>query len=284
MATLFDTLKQNLLNQPQPSSQLGQGQAVQKVLQAKQGKLPGAAPTGPRASNLGEAAMVDQTKALAAQQQQQNQLQAQAIDQQQIEQQREQNQRNAEIESKRQSMLTQAQINVDSILGQSQREGRQLTFEKDANTLEQLGFQLRLQDKQYIQKLQIEAGKQRLTDATNFNIAMQKAVLGNNYDLLKQRLDIDAALSADKNTAQEELSKIDLETALAIATNSARSVQIQQQYKGAGQVVTGAAMGAEKYAQYKDKNPDTNTSTSQSNNNATQQPASSQDFDMTYGE
>lgn len=254
MATLFDTLKQNLLNQPQPNYQLGQGQAVQKVMQAKQGKLPGVASTGPRASNLGEGAMVDQTKALAAQQQQQNQLQAQAIDQQQVEQQRQQSQQNAEIESKRQSMLTQAQINVDNILGQSQREGRQLTFEKDANTLEQLGFQLRLQDQQYIQKLQIEAGKQRLANATNFNIAMQKAVLGNNYDLLKDKLDMDALLSADQNRSNEELAKIDINTAVAIASANSKAAQIQQQWSGAGQLVTGGAKAASLYK------PDSTTS------------------------
>jgi hypothetical protein len=245
--SLFDTLKQNLLNQPKPNYQLGQGQAVQQVLQAKQGKtaMPG---TGPRASNLGEAAMVDQTKALQSQQQQQNQLQAQAIDQQQVEQQRQQQQQNAEIESKRQSMLSQAQTNVDNILGQAQREGRQLTFEQDANTLEQLGFQLRLQDKQYVQKLQIEAGKQRLTDANNFNVAMQKAVLGNNYDLLKDKLDLEAALSADANVSKEELSKIDVNAALAIAAAQAKSAQIQQQWTGAGQIVTGGAKAAALYS------------------------------------
>jgi len=240
MPTLFDTLQQNL-GQQAATPAVGQGKRLQDLLKAQQGKAAGPT-TGPAASALGEQAAAVQTQAAGREQVIQGQLAAQGLQQQQLEQQRQSQQQMAEVESKRQSLLQNAQLQTSQILNEAKREGKQLSFDKDAIKIEQLGFNLRLQDDQYMQALQIQAGKQRLNNSVDFNVAMQKSILQDNYDILKSNLNVETILAGNAQAAEKELARMTLDQALELGKDQIKAENKKAMYKSIGGMVTGGAM------------------------------------------
>jgi len=245
MPTLFETLQQNLGQQAQPVPGAGgqQTQTVADILRAKQGQVGGMG-GGARASSLAATSAAQQTQTQGAQQAISGQLEGQQFQQQNVDEKRQYAIQAAQIESKRQSMVQQAQIKTDQIMQEAQQQGRQLTFDQDANKLEELGFNLRLQDKQYVSQLQIQGAKQRLNDANSFKMAMAQTQFGDNYDTLKNKLDFNKVMSDNENDFLSQMQNIDVNAALEMADNAAKQANQQALYQGIGGLVTGGVKAA----------------------------------------
>jgi hypothetical protein len=251
--TLLETLQQNL-GQGAAPVQMGQTQTVADILRAKQGKVGGQG-GAPAASSLGAQAAANQTQLMGQQQATQGQLQGQQIQQQNLDEKASYAQQSAAIESKQQTITQQAQIKADQILQEASQQGRQLTFDQDADKLEQLGFNIRLQDKQYVSNLEIQGSKQRLNDANSFNQAMVKAQFGDDYNILSSKLDFNKVMSDNENDFLSQMQNIDINVALQMAGTAAEQANQQALYGGVGGLVSGGTQAYSVYA----NTPSTNT-------------------------
>ena len=117
-----------------------------------------------------------------------------------------------------------------------------LDLDRYKSDVNQLLFNLRMQNTQYIDNLKIEGAKSRLMDRNRFQEAMSEAVFADEIDLLKNDLGFRRAMQSSmldaqgkaqdrSRTFEKYLSSIDIDMALkvAMADSDARNTAMQQQ-------------------------------------------------------
>lgn len=259
MPSLFDTIKQNqsaaasqaTAGATQASEQNVTGQ-TQRLLQAKTGKAvaPGSAP---RISNVGEQQANAQTalggQALAQQVQQgQQALQTQVAQQGQGIAQAQQEQT---FEAKKQE--TDYLRNEDAILDQYLQGTKKLDLSKDKAKFEQMGFQMRATDQQYMDNLGREAQRAQLDNDLKFKEEMARTVFAEEGDLFQDNMDFRSAMFSDKQDFIEQMSNMDLDYAIQMGTFANQQASANSMFTGVGQVTSG---GIKAYGAYKNKHPD----------------------------
>jgi hypothetical protein len=255
MATLLETIRNNMQQagaapKPQATEVDTTGQA-QKLLQAKSGKAvsPG---TSPRISNVGEQVQTQQAQLarqqVAAQAQQAaQQFQTQAGLQQKQLQQAEQG---SQFET--QKVETDFLRNEDAVLDQYLRGQKQLNVQKDKAQFEQLGFQLRLTNTQYIDNLKREAAKAQLDNDLKFKEEMARTVFSEEHGMFTDNLEFRSALFADKSQFRDMMAEMDLNYAVQMAEFEAKQASSAALFTGIGGMISG---GADLYAAYETKKP-----------------------------
>jgi hypothetical protein len=146
------------------------------------------------------------------------------------------------------SMLSERKLNEDSIWNNFERENKQLAFRKDAASLEQLGFSLRLRDQQYVDQLTRIGKLRRLENENEFRKEFTRLQLGNNLSMFLDDLGFKEALYADQRTFEEMLAKINPDMAMRMATNAMKDASTSQIFQGVG---TLASTGVTAYGNYK---------------------------------
>lgn len=250
MANLFDTVQQNTqaaaseaTSAPKEASEQNKTGQVQRLLQAKSGKAVGSGST-PRASNVAEqqanATGAAQGQQLAQQVQAGNtalatnvQQQGQAIEQQKEEQTFEA----AKVES---DFLR----NEDAVLDQYLQGTKKLDLTKDKAKFEQIGFQMRLADQQYIDTLNREGKRARLDNDVAFRNEMARTVFSDELDMFHDNLDFRSAIFADKLDFNEKMAAMNIDDALQVAKMNANQANQNLMWAGVGTIVSAVTKSA----------------------------------------
>lgn len=221
---------------------LGSTQDVQAISQAATGKAgPATGMEGPQRDVQQELAVVDQVKQgqqAIARDSQLTQLAQQQADQQ-IQNEAGFSERKLdeeELNKLDQFHQVQQRILTDYTTGQ-----RQLDFNKDKARLEQLGFASRLSNDKYLNDLQRQANKARLSDAARFEEETVRTVFADEEELLRDNLDFRAMMAADARQFTEATSQIDLDFALKMANVENRAANEKSFWQGISGVVSSGA-------------------------------------------
>jgi hypothetical protein len=139
---------------------------------------------------------------------------------------------------------------TEAILNSLEREGKQLNLQKDAAKLEQIGFNLRMNNKKYIDSLTQSGQTARLEDSTRFEEELKRAIFADQIDLLNNDLSFRRMIDADERELARDLSSISLEQAMQIAATQNQQINQAAKYNSISQVVKG---GAQAYAAMEDE-------------------------------
>lgn len=243
MASLLDTIRNNLAStSSQQAGMTGQTQQAASLLNAKSGKQ--VAPGDVSQSNLGEASAVDQTRLGQQQLAQQGQLQgAQIASTQQGIQQQEQAGRAANTLQQRGNQM-QNQVQTNQLMQQVSQEKATLGQAKDQAALEQIGQNLALQDKQYVDQLNNAGQMNRLNDQLNFQTSLQKSVFADNIDLLNQDITQKAATQQDMASLSKSLAGTRLVDMINMDYAKGKAAATQSRYAAVGKIAGAGAMAA----------------------------------------
>lgn len=113
-------------------------------------------------------------------------------------------------------------VQLNSVLNELSREKGKLGTEREAAALEQAGFLMGLQDKQYVTNLQQVGATRRLGDKFQMLGEMQDLVFGDHLDLLKSKLAVDNVLYSSRRDFQQAMADIDTDDAINIAAIEAK--------------------------------------------------------------
>lgn len=233
MASLLEQLRQQ-----GPTG--NQTEAVQNLLQARSGKAVGAG-GGPRASNIQEQVQNKLTETQLTDVAQQASLQAQQRGQEQRGVEQQFAQQKAELTEQDISSQETYQRQVEATLKDYERNIKILDVTKQGAKIEQMGFQLRLSNQNYIMQLKDAAARDRITNSLAFNEALQRTIFADEIDLISSDLDFRMLLKADDAEFQKMLARIDIDTALAIASSQAKDTAAQQTVSGVNQLIQAGA-------------------------------------------
>lgn len=246
---LLDTIKQQLQSPLQGQVGVAPGghtQTVRQLLQAKTGKA--AAPSvGPRQSALQEKAAEAQTQAGQQQLGLRGRIQAEQIGQQQADIAQRTEQQAKQFQEQYQDIQDQFQRQSMQLIDQFERGQKTLKTTKDLADLEQVGFQTRLQNDQYI-SLQEVGKRNRLDNQLEFKKQLAQNVFKDQQELLVNEIAFQRILSADDREFTEELADMDLNYAMQIADNATKAASQRQVITGVGDLFStglkaGGAMG-----------------------------------------
>jgi hypothetical protein len=240
MANLLDTIRQN--SQPQKVGVTDESNKLQTLLRAKSGKSVGG--SGIAASNLGEQqAVVDTNTQLQSQVAPAAELQNQSLAGQQQGQQQQEQIQTAEIEQGRKFDTIQSRLKTEATLSEFERNKGQIDLNRDRARVEQLGQQIRLQDKKYTDNLQREGQKSRLDDELEFRKQLTKSTLGDSQEILEKGLKGKSVLDANDREFSKSLAQMGIDDAWSMFRSQQRADQQRALYTGIASV-TGAGVGA----------------------------------------
>lgn len=240
MATLMDTIKKNLTGQPAQSTmpQLGQTQRAQSLMEGLSGKqVEGEA--GPARSTIQEKSALQQTQAGLQDQSLQNKLQAQELEQQDIEQTAKVNEQKLNLADQLEDYRSAFERQTDNLLGDFERDKRQLEDSRAASKLEQTGFLLRLQDQDYLANLKRVGDMNRLNDSLSFKEAATRSALEDEMGMFKNDLAFKTFMNADDRQFQEQLANMDINFAMDLAGKQLQAQQNQMIFSGLGTAMSG---------------------------------------------
>lgn len=249
---LLDALRQGNNQALQKPGLTDETSKLGTLLRAKSGKAVG----GPEASasNLQEQqAVVQSGQQMQEQVAPQAAIQQAGLEQQQVGQQQQEEQQVQEIQQARKFDTIQNKLKTTSILNELERDKDRLDIAKDKAKLEQVGFQLRLQDKQYLDNLQREGSRSRLNSEVGFKEAMADEVLGNSKQLLSKNLEGRSVLDADDRTFRKSLAAMGVQDAYGMFKEDQKSAKQRAAWEGAGALGTAGIGAAGTYAESQSK-------------------------------
>jgi hypothetical protein len=258
---LLDTIKKNM-QQPTGSpsqlaitpqqgaqaSDINQTSQVSKLLAAGSGKAtaPGASPT---TSNLAE--QIQQNQAQLAQDQvaQQGQQQAFQLGQQQRAQEQKVSQQNRQLTEQGLAQQDEFTRQNEALLNSYQNGTKQMNLQKDKARLEQLGFDLRLGNQQYLDNLQREGARSRLDNQVSFGESLQRAVWDDENELFSDSLEFRTILGADQRSFNDQIAQMDLDFAMQVANAQAQEANQRMMWEGIGGLTSA---GVKAYGAYEE--------------------------------
>jgi len=249
MTSLMDTIKTEMGGPAaKPKPELGTTNQISKLLAAKSGKamIPGA--SGPRQSALGERIAARETelgqKALGEQ--------ATITGEQQAQQSADITQRSEQqdtrFEEQRATQRATFDRQANTLLDNFIRDNKVLETSKDIQNIEQVGAGLRLNNKKYIDNLQMEGQKSRLDDKLEFKAKLAQDIFADSEDLLMSQYSFDTIMKADDREFAEEIGKIDAAAALDMASKEIDAANAQAKW---GAVAGAVDAGVKAVATYK---------------------------------
>jgi hypothetical protein len=247
--TLFDTISKTLQAAPAPQQQQDQTAQVQGLLRAKLGKATTGTGAAPAASNVQEQVANRQTQLQGQQLQQQGVVEAQQLQQQAAGQQGQLAEQQRQLAEQSKSQTQRFNLDSENLLSEFERGLVRLDDNREATKAEQLGFQLRLQDKQYLQALEMSGAKERIRNAQNFAVEIANTEIGMNKALLKLGLDSKAIAEASERQFNEGLGRMGIDEARSLFREEQNHQRRMAPYT-AGSAILSAGIG---YAASKEK-------------------------------
>lgn len=148
-----------------------------------------------------------------------------------------------------QAMSAKQQVaqQTESILNSFERSQQQLDFQRDAAKLEQVGFNLRMNNKRYIDSLNRAGRTSRLEDAARFEEELKRAIFADQQELFNNDLDFRRMIDMDRNELARELSNISLDQAMEMSRMQTQQINQTAKYNSIGQVISGGAQAYQTY-------------------------------------
>lgn len=235
MANLFDTIKQNLNQQSgQTAPMQDQSLKAKKLFQAKSGRAVGDDSAAP-ASAVGEQAANAETNAGLQQVAQAGQIENQTVQAGQEAVGQKAQEQQGLIESRRKMDTVENRVKTDQLLqGLEQNRGK-MDVQKDAATKQQVAFNLRMQNQEYVDNLQRAGASSRLDNEAAFQEAMLRTELGDRDSALREKLGNDAILSDSEREFKKKMNNITLEDAYGIFKDEQSVAKKRALYSGLGQ-------------------------------------------------
>jgi len=247
-ATLLDILRKafNKLDKAPARLQTDSG-AIERLLRAKTGKA--FDPRGARRFiqsgdiqsdfKTGLSSLRDKTKL------QSEQFQAETLDQEQA---ADIQQKGLETQSKEIESTFKNQS--DALLQDLERSGKKLDAAENREKVEQLAFNYRLQQEDYLNQLQTLGARERLDNDLEFKEALMLRVWEGETTLLQNDQDFRRMLNADQREFQRKLGKMDINYAMDIARSMASTQNYQTIGAGVGTIIgAGAKLYGDKYGE-----------------------------------
>jgi hypothetical protein len=227
MATLLDTLKKNLGSVGAPTAPIAdETGTVQRLLSAKKG-IVGGTPTAPKGFSVAEAAARGQAQQQLGEVSQAAQLQSTALQQAATAEETQQKAQEAELAGQQEQNRLRTSIETERTL-QELEQGKEKLNEMQRKALnEKVTALLRLQNTDYINNLQMNAAKARISEGNNFEAALAKDIFNNNRTLLESRLGKQAARNISDRQFDKELAQMGLDEAVRIAKSEADNMMKQ---------------------------------------------------------
>lgn len=230
----------NLLEALQPQMQ-DTTSGLATLLRAKSGKAV-SGPSTALSTQQEQAALAQTAQAMQpVQQAATTQQLAQQQQAQEVEQRAQQQQ--AEITQGRQANQLQMQLRTDQLLQELEQGKGKIDTAKYQASLEQLGQNLRLSNRQYVDNLQREGGRARLNDRLQFNEQLKEAILRDNKMLLEKQLGNKSILAANDREFKIQMERMGNQMAWDLFTNEMKAEKERGLATGLGSLIT-AGVGA----------------------------------------
>lgn len=251
MASPLEQLRQAMANpmgtlapENRPGALLGEQEQIQRLAGAQTGKA--AAPgTAPRLSTIQEQVAAREAGLGAQQLAQQGQLEALRVKQEEDQIQDELGLRLRELDDQRLAQQEYQQQQTQTLLDQFTTGQRQLNLSRDKATMEQVGFQLRLNNSKYIKQLQDYGRRARLDNKIKFQEELQRTIFAEEESMFQSDLLFRSMINAKGREFTSQLAQIDLDFALQIATMENEAASQRMMWQGAASAVSG---GLDAYA------------------------------------
>lgn len=240
MASLLDTIKKNLASSGTQQSAPVAGQTDRAAGLLRQ-KATGKAQTttGPALSNIGEQAVAAQAGQGLAQVQQQGKLAAMDLGQRARSQTQQTEQAQTQLTQQRQSAENDFSRRATKISKELARKRGELDYQKDGAKLEELGFNLALQDQQYLHELQLEGRKNRLTNDLSFEYQLQKTIFGDMQELFGDKLSLQGMLAMNDREFETQLARLGIKDAKKAWELEKETAKTKALYGAGADAVTG---------------------------------------------
>lgn len=149
---------------------------------------------------------------------------------------------NAQAEQRLRDLASARNIQMDDLFAQFEASNLELADRKDAAQLEQMAFNLAMQDKKYLDELD-KIGQQRtLENDLSYDEELQRISMEANLDQLMDDIGFQSSRKVADRDYQRQLAQIDIDTAIEIARASARDAATRAKWQAAGQL---GAIGAQ---------------------------------------
>ena len=230
MANLLESL--NKLQTQRATQPVGQAMNLRQMLAAKSGKA-GAA-TGPAISTVQQNQALADVSNAATQQQQQGQLDVAAQTQQQQAQEQQFVQQNQALGQQQDQAINKFEQMVQAAEADTQRFKDNLDSERGKAHLNQLVFNRRLADEQYMAKANREGQLRRLDDQNSFEIEAMKTAFANNIELFEDQAAFNKMAEMTEAEFAKELARMDINTANQILSNQIEAANRQSTMTAVG--------------------------------------------------
>lgn len=242
---LFETLNKQMQAPDQQIGMTDQTAQTQSLLRTKLGKANSGSSAVPGISNIQEQQAVQGAQNQQTQQAQSGVVQAQQETQQDLGQQAQTSQQFQALDDRQKELVNNFQVQTSDLLQDFQRGNLKLDDAKDAAKTEQLGFQLRLQDQSYLDKLKSDGDLDRFNNAQDFKVAAAEQEVSDNTALLSMGLDAQAFANMNDADFTKALGTMDVNSAIQLFQQQQEQQQKMAKYKMLGSIVsTGTSYAA----------------------------------------
>lgn len=238
----------NLLEALQPQMQ-DTTSGLATLLRAKSGKAAGGPSTA--LSTQQEQAALAQTVQAMQPVEAAAQTQAKAQEQQAREVEQRASQQQTEIAQSRQANQMQTQLRTDQLLQELEQGRGKMDLAKYQSNLEQVGFNLRLSNKEYVDNLQREGARARLNDKIQFEKQLSQSILASNKELLERQLGNKSILAASDREFSKRMAEMGVQNAWQILNNDIKAAKEIGQAQAVGGLLKAGISGISTASQYK---------------------------------
>lgn len=244
----------NLLEALQTPAEAGTTSQLSTLLRAKTGKAVGGPATA--LSSQQERAAIAQTA------QEMQPLQQAAVTQQaqQEQQAREVAQRTdigqTDIAQQRQANQLQNKIRTNQLLQELEQGKGKIDMARYQASMEQIGQNLRLSNRQYIDNLQREGARARLNDDLQFKEQLQASVFQDAKSLLEKKLGNKSILAANDREFEIAMARMGYNDAISLLNSQMRAERERGMYTGIAGVAQAGISGYGAYTDAQEKKAD----------------------------
>lgn len=156
---------------------------------------------------------------------------------------------NHKADQQLQQLASDRGVSLDSIFSKFSKSNKELEFREDAAELEQLAFNLRLRDNEYVDTINRVAKENNLEDELAFREESQKLIWGEEMASLMRDLGFKSDLNISAREFAQKLGKMDVNAAMAVYDSQQQAANSQMVIQGG----TSALNAGLEYADEKDK-------------------------------
>jgi hypothetical protein len=234
---LADIIRGNLQQLQQQTAPVNndEAQRAARLLRASRGKAVGGGTT-PTRSNITE-----QQQQVSDQYRPQLEIQSAGIEQEQEQLGQQQDINKQQQKQSRAELMSKLSSQENSILEDLERSRTELGSARGRAKLEQAGFVMRLQNREYLDRLEAVGIKKRLDNDLKFKQELQRSIFKDAERALGRQYKFQELMDADDREFATEMSRMDIDSAMAILRDDMAARSKRQIAEGAGQMVSAGA-------------------------------------------